>query len=122
MNRASQGKDLRSKLGDGAFAVEAATAFFTRLLLPPLGLALYLWTVVLVAQLGMEVAAVVGSVFFPAVAALLLGWLSWRGAGLSDPYCLALLVYGGLWLASWLSIALLLRAEPLPMSSDVEAS
>lgn len=89
--------------------------------MPPLGLALPLWTVLLVAQLGMDVTAVVATILFPEVAALLLVWGAWRAEGLSDPYCLALLVYRGLWLASWLSIALLLRAEPLPMSSGVES-
>ena len=88
-------KGPMEKVGECVFAVTAATAFFTRLFLPPLGLALHLWTVLLVAQLGMEVAAVGGAVFFPAVAAVLLGWAAWHHAGLSDPFCLALPVHGG---------------------------
>jgi hypothetical protein len=112
------GEELRAKAGECAFRATAATAFFTPLLLPPLGVALHCWTVLLVAGQGMDLPTVLAAVFLPGIAELALGALYWEAAGVLHPYCVGLLVYGGLWGAGWLSVALLIKVAPLPGSPE----
>jgi hypothetical protein len=107
-----RGEELLSRAGDGAFTVTAAMAFFAPLLLPPLGVALHCWTVLLVAGQGADLPTALAAVFLPVVAELTLGARYWDTAGVLHPYCVGLLLYGGLWGARWLSVALLIRADP----------
>ena len=105
-----------SKAGDFAFTVTAATAFFPPLILPHLGIAIHCWTVILVAQLGPDVPTVVATFFLPVLAEVTLGVMYWHTTGVLHPYCVGLLAYGALWGISWLSVVLLVKFEPLPVS------
>jgi hypothetical protein len=105
-----------SKAGDFAFTATAATAFFTPLLLPPLRVAIHLWTVLIVAWQGAEVPAVVAAFFLPVLAELTLGAMYWDTTGVLHPYCVVLLSYVSLWGASWFSVVLLVKIDPLPVN------
>jgi hypothetical protein len=88
-----------------------SVAFLTQTLLSLLGIVLHFWTALRVVQLGGGVLLSIMALFLPGVSEIVLSavfcWTrNWR-----NPYCLALLAYGGLMLVNWLSFVLLSRSS-----------
>jgi hypothetical protein len=76
-----------------------------------LALAIHLWTVVLVFRFGAGLFRTALAFFFPVIAEIAVGAAFWNAVGFFNPYCLALLAYVGLWLASWLGFLRLAVSE-----------
>jgi hypothetical protein len=100
-----------SKASDLMLVGSVTAGFFTSIVLSLLGFAIHIWTVILVAQFGMGFSFIVMALFTPVFPEIALGYVFWVTDGLFHPYCLALLSYVGLSVASLLGVLLLSKLE-----------